>query len=456
MDNSSFDQQWMHETTLHPIALVILVVACIATLFASRRAAVMAMLFVACFVSPGQNLVVFGASLYLLRILTLIGIVRVLVRGEAASVRPNLIDAMMLLWFSASILAYTAQQQSFAGFKFVAGQGIDSAGAYFVFRCLFKGIDDLKAYIRWQSILAIPVAIAFIYEYSTRYNVFSIFGGVPEVTEQRQGVLRCQGAFAHPILAGTFWASVLPLLIGSWWVRAQNRVIGAVGLICSMMIIVLCASSTPLLGVIACGFGLALFPFRSTIKAIRWASLVLLIGLHFVMQSPLWSVLARIKIVAGSTGYYRYQLVDAAIAHVDDWWLCGMASNASWSVKLGHYLTDITSQYILEALRGGLLTLGLFVGMIWFCFKRVGFLTRTTRNRGDQILLWCLGVTLAVHAICFIAVSYFGQIVMLFNLHLALIAAMPLAPTRRKAIAERTHTEQLISVPYLMGETQYG
>ena len=37
-------------------------------------------------------------------------------------------------------------------------------------------------------------------------------GGVPEITVVREGRLRCQGAFAHPILAGCFWAEQLPLI----------------------------------------------------------------------------------------------------------------------------------------------------------------------------------------------------------------------------------------------------
>jgi hypothetical protein len=453
--DSAGNQELIRDTQVHPLAMAMLACAGLIVLLGSRRSAAVAILFVACFVSSGQDIVIFGISLYALRILILLGIIRVFVRSEIQSLRLNRVDAVMLLWCGVGITAYTLQQVSFSGFVFKMGQSVDATGAYIVFRCLMRGVEDLKAIIRWQAILAIPVALVFLLENATRYNLFSIFGGVPELTPQREGRFRCQGAFSHAILAGTFWASTLPLMIGLWWGAAKGRLIFAVGAGCGLLVIVLCASSTPLLGVFTVVIGLSLFFLRLRMRVIRWGGVGLLVLLQIVMKAPVWSLLGRIQLVAGSTGYYRYKLVDAAISHVGDWFLVGMASNADWGNEWGHYLTDITNQYILEGLRGGIITLGFFVAIICFCFGRVGSLIRAANSRQERILYWCLGVTLAVHAVCFMAVSYFGQIVMLFNLHLALIASMPLSRTKTKSVVKATRASRPGHVVAMAPDVQY-
>jgi hypothetical protein len=431
----------VRDTHVHPLAMVMLAVAAILVFAGPRRTAAAAMLFVACFVSSGQDIVIFGASLYALRILVLVGLLRALVRNEIHSLRLNRIDTLVLLWCACGVAAYTIQQANFAGFVFKTGQSIDSAGAYFAFRCLFTSIDDLKFIVRWQAILAIPVVAAFLFEHATRYNPFSIFGGVPEITAEREGRFRCQGAFSHAILAGTFWASTLPLMAAMLWEKSKWRTLFAVGCACALLIIILCASSTPLLGVLVTVLGFLAFKLRNKMRAVRWSLLGLLGVLQIVMKAPVWSLLGRINLVAGSTGYYRYMLADAAIRHFGDWFAFGMVSNAAWGNEWGHYLTDITNQYVLEGLRGGVITLGLFIAIIWLSFLKTGKLTRAATNNLDRIVFWALGVTLAVHAACFLAVSYFGQIVVLFNMHLALIASAKLE-TRKAVHSSRFKTKK--------------
>jgi len=53
------------------------------------------------------------------------------------------------------------------------------------------------------------------------------------------------------------------------------------------------------------------------------------------------------------------------------------------------------------------------------------------KKRADLILSWALGVSLFVHCMSFLGVSYFGQISMLWYLSLAMIAS--LSPTKSES-----------------------
>src|SRR5690606_3331386 len=144
-------------------------------------------------------------------------------------------------------------------------------------------------------------------EQSTRYNIFSIFGGVPAVTQIRDGRLRCQGAFAHPILAGCFWAAAIPLFATQWWRGAKAMALLSSG--AALYIIFACSSATPVVGVICICIGVAAFFFRGHLRLVRWSILPTLTVLHLVMDKPVWHLVARTSSLGGSS-WHRYLLID--------------------------------------------------------------------------------------------------------------------------------------------------
>lgn len=414
------DQVWMQETTLHPLAALMAAIAVCVILFASRQHAVMAFLVLATCVSGAQNFNLLGTSWYLLRVLILCGAIRCVVRNDWQSVSWGNIDLCVAAWSVIGTLVYVVQRGDPSALTFKFGTLIDTAGAYFVFRGLIQGQEAVVQAIRSLTLIAVPVAVGFSFEYATRMNIFSVFGGVPLMTTIRDGKLRCQGAFAHPILAGVFWASNLPAF-AALVVTKRATVIGYIGLMASMVIIVACSSSTPLMGVIFSAIGLGCFALRKQMRAVQIGLVLGVCALHMMMKAPVWHLLARADIVGGSTGHYRYMLVDATIRHFDEWCLVGLASNLHWGKEYGHYLGDITNQYVLEALRGGFATLVLFVAITLFAFAMIGRHIKATRTANQQWLPWCIGTCLFVHLASFTAVSYFGQIVLIYNMHLAMI-----------------------------------
>ena len=303
------------------------------------------------------------------------------------------------------------------------GFAFDALGMYFVFRCLVRDWVDVDRIILGVILIAIPVACFFLLERSTGRNVFAVFGGVPAITVIREGRLRCQGAFSHPILAGCFWVAVMPLMAACWWKLAKGKTWALVGMIASLVTVVCCASSTPVLGVAAAVIGGVMFYMRKQMKNIRWAVLLTLIALHMVMEAPVWHLISRVTAVGGSTGWHRYILINEAINNLIEWWLCGCSGYTvlSWGIWKG----DVTNQYILEGIRGGFATMCSFIAIIVIAFGEVGKMWQLqARNKYHLALSWALGVSLFAQCMMFIGVNYFGQIIIIWYLLLAMIGSL--------------------------------
>lgn len=412
---------WANQSTLHPLGFAMAVVCGVALYSLDRRYAVWPMIILACFVAPAQRLVIGGLDFNLMRLLVLFGGARVIMKHEYRAVRWAGVDWVVLAFAMSRTFIYTVQQASVPAFINQAGQSFDTIGLYFLFRCLIRDWDDLIRTVSGFVVISVPVLIAFAIENRTGRNAFASFGGVPAITTVREGQLRCQGAFSHPIIAGCFWATLLPLAVAQWWRGGSGRTIAAVGGLTMLTLVGLTASSTPVMAVLFGGLGAAMFLVRWWMGYVCAAVASLGVFLHMAMEAPIWHLISRVTIARGNTGYHRYELIDNAIRRVGEWWLIGTPSTAHWFWSA----TDITNQYILEGVRGGMLSLVLLVAIIWMCFRAVGRMWRAcSSSRCRVIMAWALGIALFAHCTNFIAVSYFGQGTFIWYLHLAMIVSI--------------------------------
>ena len=408
-------------TFIHPVGLAAVLILGVAMLALPRQWAVLPMIAIACLIPSAQRIVVFSLDFTLLRIMVLFGSVRLLVRGEYHGFEWKPIDKLMVAYALSATCIYTFQIGTSDALVNRIGFSFDALGMYFLFRCLIRRWQDIDRLVFGTLLVGIAVAIAFAVEYATRRNLFSAFGGVSAITMIRQGKLRCQGAFSHPILAGCFWAVMIPLFASRWWKRRSDRPWAVVGILLCTFIIYTCNSSTPAFSLLAACVGGLAFYWRHSMRVIRWGIALMILALHVVMRAPVWHLIARVSAVSGSTGYHRYVLVNGFIRNFREWWLFGTRSTAHW----GWGAQDITNQYVLEGVRGGLVTLVLFVAVIVVAFQGIGRLWRlTSGNRYHLALSWALGVSLFVHCINFLGVSYFGQIHIAWYLVLAAIGSM--------------------------------
>ena len=435
------DVAYYGETTLHPLGLVAIVVLGCALLGVPRRYAIIPVLVMACFIAPAQRIVIASLDFSLLRIMVLFGWTRLIVWNEFRGVRVQPVDVVIALWALVGLATYTMYHGSMQALVFRLGSTFDAIGFYVLFRCLIRGWDDIDVIVRALIAISVPVAAFFAIEWITGRNMFSVLGGVPQVTEVRGGRLRCQGAFSHPILAGCFWASMLPIFAvyrrpGAWpWGWA------AVGISTCVALVLMSSSSTPAMGLIFGVIGLAMFTMRRFMGFVQLAGVIVAVLLHFIMNGPVWGLLARVNVLSSSTGWHRYALIDQAIQRFDEWWLLGTHSTAHW----GWGLWDVTNQYILEGVRGGFFTMLLFIVAIVMTFWTAGRLRRTVEmSRPHRLMAWAMGVMLFVHSMNFIAVSYFGQIIVVWYLTLAMIIS--LTPPRH-AMPRATRTPSAPTAP---------
>jgi len=428
--------EFVDQTTLNPMGLAILIICGLILLFVQRRNAIWPIMIIACFIAPAQRIVVFTLDFNMLRVMVLFGLFRIFFKKEHRNFQMMPLDKILIAYVFSKLVIHFIREPTSATLILELGTSFDALGIYFLFRNFIQNWEDLNRAIVAIIVVSIPLAAFFMVEHSSGRNIFSIFGGVPEFTMIRDGRLRCQGAFPHPIIAGCFWAALIPLIASRWWDKSASRTVTLVGITCALWIVYTTSSSTPLFGTIMAIFGGLMFAYRYRMKLLRWSIVISLIVLHIIMKAPVWHLISRVSAVGGSTSYFRYALIDAFIVNVGEWWLIGVSSTAHWFWGA----QDLTNQFVFEGVRGGMLTLILFVIAIIISFRSVGRIwRRVSDNKAHLALAWALGVSLFVHCVNFIGVSYFGQIILLWYMLLAIIVNIDIA-TEKNTLTKGTES----------------
>ena len=413
-------------TVINPLGLAFTLFMGFLIVVLPRRYAPVPVIILTCFMTLGLRIVVLGLDFTMMRILILFGGFRIAIREGFFSLKLNVIDKVVLAWVVSGILTYIILWQTSGAFIYRLGYAYNAIGLYFLFRYLVRGLDDVQRAYRILALFMIPLALLMVMEYVTGENPYVIFGQGDAIARVREGNLRCQGPFAHPILAGTFGASAFPLLVGLWWQQGWNRLLAVLGIVSSIIIVLTSGSSTPVLAYGAGFVALSMWPLRRHMRLIRWGLFFMIIGLHVVMKAPVWWIIARVAVFGGSTGYHRAFLIDQAITRLGEWWLIGTKTTAHW----GFLLVDVTNQYIRVGVDGGLVTLVLFVIIIALCFRGIGQKIRSFKipSFPSQIWLWTMGAALFSHTAGFFSISYFDQNIVTWYLLLATISTLSAIP----------------------------
>ena len=403
-------------TTITGPTLLITIALALITFFIPRRYLVLPYVIGACFAPADQTLMVGELDFQVLRILVVVGMLRLALRGEIIAIQWNRFDKLILAWFVVGSMIYVAQWMSLTALINRCGRFVEWLCLYWVFRQTVRSWKDLRfAYVA-LAFCALAMLPFVVLEWIRGANPFAVLGRVS--TALREENYRCQATFPHAIMMGLFWATLVPLFVGFARQQGHYRMAFWAAAVASALMIWMTASSTPILTVMAVGVLLLAFPWRQYTGTAAWGVLALLIALDLVMKAPVWHLVARVGVVSGSTGWHRYYLIDQAIHNFRQWMLLGTRETRSW----GWGLEDVTNQYILEGVRGGFLTLVLFCVILFVGARTVVRLSLRSRDRNESYLAWGLFVTIIAHCLSFIGVSYFGQIDMIWYLLLASVA----------------------------------
>lgn len=425
--------EYTGQTMLHPVGATVLVLGLIAAFLLPRRYAIVPLIVALAFIPSAQRISIANLDFNIARLMVLGLLFRVTVRGEWKGLRLCAADFLLFAWAGWAIVAYGILFGDVSAFISRSGYMIEAVGGYLVGRACIRDVNSLRRFVFALVLISLPAVVFFMIEKTTGRNMFSVFGGVREFTQIREGRLRCQGSFSHPIMAGVFWASVLPLFVSAVFIFPKIRVVAIVGCATSLLIVMSTSSSTPLMAVILSIPLLVFYRARTMAPVVRWGVLLAIPFLHFSMTHGVHHLLARINVVGGSTGWHRYYLMDKAMEHFHEWMLVGTVSTAHW----GRGLQDVTNQFVLEGVRGGMLALLLFSSWLACMFVYLSREIKLERSGWRCLLLWSLGVILFVHCLNFIAVSYFGQVITAFYVVSGLTVSMCSPALRTAAVTAR-------------------
>ncbi|HOR69784.1 MAG TPA: hypothetical protein PLY00_00615 [Verrucomicrobiota bacterium] len=391
-----------------------------------RHWAALSLLAGASYMTLGQQIDVGPLSFTVIRILGLIGVVRVLIRREDIAGGVNALDKMIMVWGAWALFSSAFHEPKGEAFVFRLGLVYTAFAVYFLMRCLCRGVEDAVKIFQLTAVLLVPLALEMCLERVTGQNLFAVLGGVPEMAAVRGEEVRAQGPFAHPILAGVAGAAMLPVMIG---LRHRHPVFGIVGAVASAVIVICCNSSGPLVSVGIALMGLLWYRWRHRTRQL-WILMALgYVMLDIVMKAPAYFLIARIDLTGGSTGWHRAELIRSSIEHVNEWWFAGTDYTRHWmphGVLWSEDHCDITNYYIRMGVIGGLPLMCLLVGIFAVAFKYVGDIVRwhVEGVGGERLFMWSLGVSLYTHAVTCISVSYFDQSVIYLYVTLAVVGSV--------------------------------
>jgi hypothetical protein len=413
----------MGESDASILGLVFSILMSLLILVLPRRLAALPFLVGVCYITRLHLIQVGPFHFNAIRILIFAGITRILCHREWLVGGLNGLDCLMGIWGGWALISSLFHDDFSASLIFRMGLVYNTFGIYFLFRIFCDSLEDVISLIRFAAIMLFPVALAMVYEKATMYNLFSFFGDVSATSTVRYGVIRAQGPFAHPILAGTVGAVTFPLMIGLWQWKRKTAFIG---LVACLAMVFSCGSSGPILS-LAAGIGaLFMWYFRQWMKFARWIGFLGYIGLDVVMKAPAYYLLGRIDLTGGSTGWHRAALIQSAFKHIDEWWFAGtdhtrhwMPTGVSWSPK--H--TDITNHYLGLGVLGGLPLMLLFIGIILKSFSYIGMILKESDGK-NQFLIWAFGASLFAHAATCISVYYFDQTFLFLYLTIGAISSI--------------------------------
>ena len=401
------------KTLFHPLIAAFVILLCIAMIMAPRKYAVVWFILAQNFITNGQRLSLGGTNFQVMRIMICVAIIRIILRRENSFLKGILLDKIVVWYGVASTLAYTILRGTSGAFAYAMGSTLDSVGAYFVIRTLVRDEEDLRLLVTALVISSLALVPLFFTEKKSGNNPFAAFGGVPLLSEVREGRIRAQGPYSHSLLAGSYWAAAVPLFLRQLMLDRKGKAGLLLAIAASLLIIQLCAGSTPVLSLLA-GLGATLLYYqRASLPTIKIAFLAGLVVLSLVMSHPIWFLFSKIDIAGGSTGFFRYLLIDAFIKNWSEWLLFGVRDTIHWGRDLGlpaAGLGDITNQFIAEAVRGGAASLVLFIAGIVIVFGYLGELITSTGEENEKKGYWQLAVCLVVHIFNYFGVSYFGQV----------------------------------------------
>jgi hypothetical protein len=438
------------ETILNPVVALWMVVVIVLIFTLPRNKVIVPLLFTFFTVPIAQVIVLGGIHFTVLRMLIIAGLIRRATSPGSSSEGKypggfNTLDKVVVLWTISTLVIFCLQWMELQAVIKALGEFLDDLGGYLVVRFFIPDFDTVKRTVKVLAVICFVQAAFMLNEQVTHRNLFGYIGGWSVAVTYREGHIRSQGVLGN-INAGVFGAVLIPMFL--WlWTQAKSRVTAFLGIAGAVTMVYTSDASTSILALGGSILGLIFWPLRRNMRAVRWALLLALTGLHLVMKAPVWALIARIDLTGGSSGQHRSYLIDNCVRHFSEWWLLGTKHYNEW----GWFMFDLCNQFVAVAVTGGLVTLVLFIMIYSRSFGAIGTARKLVNgDRKQEWLLWCLGCTLFAHVVASFGIGYMAVLDMALFPILVFVSVVAIAAQKATVpVAQPSEKPQLAARGYL-------
>jgi hypothetical protein len=426
-------------TVLHPVVLVLALLVTALIVVLPRRYVVLPVIIATFLIPIGQEIYLAGVHLYIIRLLVLVAFIRAMALSAPYQTSRyaggwNSIDTAFTCYVVISAVATIVLYYNVEAVINQVGYLWDYLLGYLLLRSLIRNANDAVLIIKCFAGLMVVLSIAMLIEQIKVVNVFGLLGGINATPELRDGKIRSQAVFQHPLTAGTFASIAVPLFF-ILWNESDAKLLASAGIVAATVMTITTQTSTCLLTYMAGILAVFAWPLRNKMKMVRITAVGTLVGLHLLMKAPVWFIISRIDLTGSSSSYHRAELIDQFVNHFGNWWLCGTKDSAKW----GWSMWDVQNMYVSSGETGGLAALIAFALVISRCFSKVGRARSTARSTKQEWFLWLLGAALFANAVAFFGVNYFDQLRMAWFALISTICACTVSTQSHKRSSRPTN-----------------
>jgi len=386
---------------------------------------------------PQLNTTILGAALPPYRFFLIPAALFVLASGFGGRFRfawPDLLVAGAAAWTTLSLFMTTDQTDALVS---SVAQVTDTALTYFFARAAFRTLRDVRIFLLLMIPGLVVIAAILALESTTHNHILQPFfakfiGQTGYIKfDERLGLMRARGPFPHPILAGIFLASFLPL----YWLsglRLWPLLFGVAAAVGGVFTV----SSAALLA-LGAGTGFTVYNWLSErIANLSWRMFFIVGGLvTFALELGTnvgaFRMLMRFASLDSSTAYNRVLIWKYGTQNVEKnpWFGVGYAEweRPSWmKVSIDHY-------WLLQAIQFGIippLLIALACGIALYTLARRSSYSKPVDARFER----GIAIAMAVFALGVVSVAIWLSAQVWFFMLLGITVSLGFAEVRVPAL----------------------
>lgn len=304
---------------------------------------------------------------------------------------------------------------------------LDTIAPYVIARICIRSVDDLRRLLiifapglflaglsmMFESITHVPIVrplAAKIFGSLSYFENGQAVAAAKDFSVVRLGLLRAAGPFSHPILAGVFVASFLPLYLNSSLRKWPYKLGVAAGVMAIFSV-----SSAAFLAFFIMAVLLGYEFFQRRVNGIGWRFFVFcMVALIFLVENGSQSGVIPILIrytLDPQTGYFRQLIWEYGLISIGNypWFGIGFTDYA----RLPWMINSIDGHWLLLGVRHGFLVPLLFlIPCVTAIFELA--LASNSVGRDDKKLLFGINIALIIMVISAFTVTYFGASIIWF------------------------------------------